>query len=134
MYHFSAICRSMLALGCIIMLCGCRQASPETKAGELAAHRWEMADTSVSGRIDIDGDIFTLSGVAEGTENVSLSGKYFADDETITVETEDQGTVRLSYDINNEKLILTYYGNELTFFRAEEDKEDQSLASVVQNS
>lgn len=96
-----------------LMLSGCTSAaSPAMNSAEqLSRFDWYgKKGKSVS---------FSEGSFAMKTNEVSLSGRYSADNEELTLFTEESGVIVLPYNIIDDQLMLCYCGKELYFTKAD---------------
>ncbi len=107
----------ILALS-VMSVTGCITAPPECPAQELVRHKWfpENKTGMERGELLFCDDEMLLSAKMSGTE-VRLRGEYLIDDKTITVMSEQYGTVCMDYDLSSEYLTLSYYGRSAKFVK-----------------
>ena len=85
----------------------CALAPPRSPAEEIALHSWYLSGQKV--RLSFEGDEMTIR--SEGSDDrIYLKGKYFTDEDKLTVLSDDCGTVIMTYRLVADKLELTYAG------------------------
>lgn len=107
-------CAVWLGLTGMVFLSGCTTAPPQNAAEELCRYQW--IPKTAEGSLTFSEDTLSLS-VQQGDNSVKLSGVYFADDDTLTVLSEDYGTVVMQYALVADQLRLTYFDKEAVFVK-----------------
>ena len=84
-------------------------------------HQWAVADASGKkledgGRLLFENGGCLLTADPSGTK-VLLRGTCFCDDQTLTVLSEDCGTVQMSYRLSENTLALTFSGRTAYFIK-----------------
>ena len=100
----------------IVMLSGCTAAPPQSAGEEIVRYHW-IPETAEGG-LDFAEHQLYLS-VRQGSNQVNLKGEYFMVADTLTVLSEDYGTVVMTYELVNHQLKLTYFGQEAVFVKAD---------------
>ncbi len=99
----------------IILLSSCRTCPPSDVSEEIASYIWISKNEQGECRLALDGKKLQLQCVSADKKEMILNGKYFADENTITVEGEDFGTVVMKYSLKNEKLTIDMYNMSIIF-------------------
>lgn len=106
----------------LVFFCqGCTAAPPDCPAVEIVRYKWRPTDDSGNkaasrGELVFCDDEILLAAKVSDTE-VRLRGEYLIDDDTITVMSEQYGTVCMGYDLSSEYLTLTYFGKSARFVK-----------------
>lgn len=98
---------------------GCIAAPPDSPAEEVVRYKWRPSDevnSAVRGELLFNDDEILFAARLSDTE-VRLRGEYLIDDNTITVMSEQYGTVCMDYELSSEYLTLTYYGKSARFVK-----------------
>ena len=97
----------------IIISAGCSfvPAAPENAAMQLESFNWIKTDEG-DGELGFSDGSFRL---VDNKSGLSLKGRYEADENALTLYTEDCGTIVLPYTIEGEKLALCYREKEIYF-------------------
>lgn len=97
---------------------GCITAPPRDPAQEIVMHKWspEGKEGETRGELLFCDDEMLFSAKMSDTE-VRLRGEYLIDDKTITVMSEQYGTVCMDYELSSEYLTLSYYGRSAKFVK-----------------
>ena len=101
----------------MLVMSSCRQADPETAAQEVPMHKWSIENDTEKGELSFESDIMTLFFTDENKNNTKFSGKYYADDNSIYMETEDGMTVKFEYRLEDDKLYMKYSEREICFYK-----------------
>ncbi len=104
----------IICIAVVISFSACHPSAPETAAQELCIHTWVSEDHK--GTLTFHDNIISIS-IPCNQGKTKLTGNYFANEEIITVVTKDYGNIELNYKLDNEKLLLSYAGTEMTFFK-----------------
>ncbi len=99
----------------IILLSSCKVSPPSDASEEIAAYAWISQNETGECRMSFDGDNIILSCRLSDKESMKLEGRYFADGDTITVESEDYGTVSFKFKLENEKMTIDMYNMSIVF-------------------
>ena len=101
----------------IILLTSCISSPPSNASEEIARYSWISKNDSGNCRISFTDGVLKLDCCLSEKETVRLEGKYFADDNMITVESDDCGTVVLKYKLENEKMSVEMYNMCVVFIK-----------------
>ena len=105
----------ILSIMTVVMLSSCRAVSPDTPSQELSAHRWEAV--KISGTLSFD-DARMVFRASDGERKITLDGEYYADDEKLTLVTNDCNTIVFRYALKGDTLYLTYGGKTMELKKA----------------
>ncbi len=101
----------IILLSVICCMTGCLYKDhPVCEREELTAHSWYDEN---AGSLDFDDNTARLI-VGRNDGSVSISGIFYADDSSITIESNELGTFVVNYRLENDKLLLEWAGKELT--------------------
>ena len=114
--------RSICIMFCVLSLSGCtlRRASPESAAMELDSRDRISADGKASLSFDGGNAAFTAE-TTDGT--LTICGEYFADDEKLTIVSDQWGTMVFPYRFEKGRLVLSYEGRELLLDKKSQEQE-----------
>lgn len=104
----------ILAALSVIFLSACREQSPTTAAEEISRYNWSLTGEYGECSLHFDNDTAELSANISAEETIKVRGKYFTDENTITVDTDEYGTVVFAYQLKDDKLILTFCETNIT--------------------
>ncbi len=108
----------IICISVMIFTSACTASPPTTAAEEIQRHDWQMLDSSGEeyASLTFDDDRFFLKAQVYDSP-LSLSGEYYVDEDTISVDTESFGTILLKYKLNSDELTLTYFGKSVVFLK-----------------
>ncbi len=111
---------SLIICIAVSVMGGCVPSPPESAGEELTRHHWELPQPSGarSCTLDFAQDRLTLTASGFG-EDVNLTGECLVGDGTVTVLSEDFGTVSFDYELDGEKLLLRYCGRCMTLVKGD---------------
>ena len=98
-----------------LVLSGCTTAAPPQNAAEELC-RYEWIPKTAEGRLTFSGGSLQLS-VQQGENRIALNGVCFTDEDTLTVLSEQYGTVVMQYELAADQLHLTYFDKQATFVK-----------------
>ena len=111
----------------VSILGGCAASPPGSAGEELVRHRWILGEGKERQcRLTFSDHTLTLTAQGFG-EEVSLSGDCFVQEQRITVLSEEYGTVCFDYSLRGDKLLLSFFGKNMTLVKQREEE------SIVQN-
>ncbi len=99
----------------VILLSSCKVSPPSDASEEIAAYAWISQNETGECRMSFDEDNIILSCSLSDEESMKLEGRYFADGDTITVESEDYGTISFKFRLENEKMTIDMYNMSIVF-------------------
>lgn len=99
----------------VILLSSCRVCPPSDASEEITVYTWVNKSDNGECRINFDEENIKIACTLSNNEKMKLEGKYFADENTITVESDDCGTITLGYKLENEKMTVNLYNMSITF-------------------
>lgn len=111
--------RITAVISVLFVLPGCCRDHPTLPQEEIACHRWIYKGNDVECTLSFEDNMFNMYASVHGGENLRLSGVYYADENNITVDSDDFGTVVFPYRAENEYLFMNYAGKE---FRMQKDE------------
>lgn len=104
----------ILCVLAVICLSSCRTASPADAAQEFSSHsRYISSDKDTV--LELDDDFLK---VKCRSQDLTISGEYFADEKTVTLTTDDCGDLVFDYYFRDGNLHIGYAGMEMTFSAA----------------
>ncbi len=103
----------LLSVCMAFMFSSCAKAPPISQSDEIMRYGWFMPDEKM--KVYFKGDEFIMEGVENS--KLSLKGKCFTDENTITVVSESFGTVVFDYELSADKLRLSYFGRTAEFVK-----------------
>ena len=108
----------IICISSIIFTTACTASPPTTAAEEILRHDWHMLDSEGEeyATLTFDNDRFILEAEIYDSP-LSLSGECFVDKETISVDTENFGTIIIRYKLSSDELTLTYFGKSVVFLK-----------------
>ncbi len=92
-----------------ILLTSCKTCPPSDASEEIASYSWVSKNETGECRLSFEDECLILSCNLSEKDKLKIEGRYFADDKTITLESEDCGTLTLEYKLDNDKLSLNMY-------------------------
>lgn len=111
----------MLILSGLIVLYGCTGAPPRSAEEEIKLFEWVRTDEKDARDEQLGHIVFSENGVSltsvQGDNRLDLTGECIIEESTITVITENFGTVVMGYELNSDRLTLSYFGKTATFVK-----------------
>lgn len=109
----------IMLFAAVIAMSSCSRAYPETASEELISHDWIIKgnNNNVSGKLSFADDSFILEADTADRKTIKLSGSFYVDEKSITVQTGYYDTIIFDYRLENDKLIIIYSGKELEFVK-----------------
>ncbi len=105
---------------CFLGGCGSIPSPPESCREELSLHNWKTEQSDPL-TLAFEGEILSIR-FQTGGDELEISGRFNADDESITLYSADCGILVFPYRLENGKLILTYCGKELSLIKDHKDQ------------
>ena len=110
------------ALICVsVTLQGCAAAPPQTAAEEIKLFEWVRTEEKGGANEQLGYLVFTENGISltsvQGENRLDLTGECVIEESTVTVISENYGTVVMGYTLSSDKLTLSYSGKGATFVK-----------------
>lgn len=117
--HYNAI--YLLSLCICLLMAGCVNAPPLDASEEIKRYEWVRTDENgakneTSGHLAFSGSSLSLTS-SYGESRLDLNGECIVENDTITVITDDFGSVVMEYELSSEKLTLKYAGKTAKFVK-----------------
>ncbi|MDD6490170.1 MAG: hypothetical protein PUG48_10260 [Clostridia bacterium] len=107
----------LVAAVMVLVFCSCTAAPPSDCRDELIMHKWVIYDNFEKEKCTLsftDGRMM-ISAEMGNNSVFEFNGEYIADNEKITVFSENYGILNIGYRIKSDSLVLTYIDKEITF-------------------
>ncbi len=105
----------MLCVFLIIIFSSCTDCPPTDASEEIVKYSWISKNELGECRLSFDNDLLRLDCKLSDKESMKLEGRYFADKNSITVESEEYGTIKLGFRAENEKMTIDMYDMSIIF-------------------
>ena len=107
----------MVAVVLVSVFCSCTAAPPSNCRDELIMHKWVIYDSFEKEKCTLsfaDGRMMISAEIGDNSV-FEFNEEYIADNEKITIISENYGVLNIGYKIKNDSLVLTYIDKEITF-------------------
>ena len=101
--------------------CSMREAPPENKRQQLSASTWQLESDHAKGSIVIKENNFTMRIYEDNSEPFVVNGTCWADDDFITIVSDDSDPVCMAYDAASGRLTLSYYDKVMSFVNVKQN-------------